>query len=585
MLIIICIAGGGYFLYQKVRGTAPAARSVLTKIQRGTVVSYISGTGQVSVSNQVDIKSKVSGDAVYVGAKAGDSVNAGAIIVQLDSGDAEKTVRDAQANLDSADLAFQKLKQPADDLTLLQAEHALSQAKEAKQNAQDDLLKAYDNGFNTVASAFFDLSPAMTGLQNILFGTELSAATGAQSNLSYYTDTVKNYDGKALDYKNQANDAYAKARRQYDANFQDYKSLTRFSDAAAIDALINETYDTARGVAESLKTSNTLIQFYEDKLAEHSIKPNTLADTHLTGLDTYTKKISSQILSLFSIKTAISADREAIINADRSIAEKTASLKKIREGADALDIASQELVVRQKVNALRDAQDKLSDYSLRAPFDGVVAKINIKKADAVSAATVAATIITRQQMAEISMNEVDVAKVKAGDKATLTFDALANLNMTGAVAEIDTIGTMSQGVVSYTVKIGFDTQDSRIKPGMTVSASIITDAITDALYVQNSAIKSQSGMIYVEVPDNADILADKTLDAGDVVLTRPTSRRPVETGITNDEVTEILSGLAEGDIVVARTIAPVQTSLNSSVRFPGLPGAGGGNFRTGTGGR
>lgn len=585
VVIIICIFGAGYEIYQKIHGAVPTTRTMLAKVQKGTIVSYVTGTGQVSVSTQLDFKPKVSADVVYVGVHDGQSVGAGTLVVQLDSSDAEKGVRDARANLDSANLSLQKLLKPPDQLSILQAENALVQAKETKQNAQTDLDKAYDNGFNTVASAFLDLSPTMMGLQDILSGTILSAS---QSNLAYYTDSVKNYDVKAIDYKNQASDSYTKARHEYDINFQDYKSLTRSSDSNAIDGLIGETYDTARSVAESLKTSNTLIQFYEDKLIEHSVKPNTLADTHLSQLNTLTGKINSQILNLLSIKNQIDADRRAITNADRTIAEKIASFEKLKAGADTLDIQSQQLVVRQRDNALLDANDKLTDYFIHAPFDSVVAKVNVKKGDSASSATVIATVITKQQVAEISMNEVDVAKVKTGEKATLTFDAIPHLSITGQVADIDTIGTMSQGVVSYMVKIGFDTQDDRVKPGMTVSASIITDTKTDALYVPNSAVKSQGGGNYVEVPDSVDVPVFGTMSASLVILSKSTARQVIEVGIANDEVTEITSGLKEGDVVVGRmittTTATTQTSQSSSLRIPGLLGGGGG-VRGGGGGR
>ena len=65
----------------------------------------------------------------------------------------------------------------------------------------------------------------------------------------------------------------------------------------------------------------------------------------------------------------------------------------------------------------------------------------------------------------------DFLTIKVGDKATLTFDAVTDLSISGQVAEIDTVGTVSQGVVSYALKIAFDTQDTRVKPGMTVSAA------------------------------------------------------------------------------------------------------------------
>ncbi len=580
VIIMGAVLTGGYLGYQKIYGTTPTTRYVLTKVEKGTIVSYTTGSGQVSVSTQLDIKPKVSADVIYLGVQSGQQVKAGSLIAQLDSTDAEKGVRDAQANLDSAKLSLQKLQKPADDLAILQAENALAQAKESKENAENDLPKAYESGFNTVANAFLDVSPTMSALQGILFGTELSNVTGGQSNLAYYADSVKNYDPKSLDYKNEASDSYNKARKEYDVNFQDYKSLTRLSDNDSIDKLINETYETTRSVAEAIKSSNNLIQFYEDKLVEHNIKPNPLADTQLATLSGYSGKINTHLLNLLSIKNTIDSDKQAITNADRTIAEKTASLAKLKAGADLLDIQTQQLAIQQRENALLDAKQKLADYFVRAPFDGIVAKLDVKKGDSASSAAIIATLITKQQLAEVSMNEVDVAKVKMGDRATITFDAVQDLSITGSVAQIDVIGTVSQGVVSYVIQIGFDTQDNRVKPGMSISASIITDTKTDALYIQNSAVKSKSGVSYVEVPDSTDMPAGGTVSTSGIILLKPTVQQSVEIGIANDNVTEIISGLKEGDIVVGRSISATtatQTQTNSSaLRVPGLTGGGGG---------
>lgn len=169
-------------------------------------------------------------------------------------------------------------------------------------------------------------------------------------------------------------------------------------------------------------------------------------------------------------------------------------------------------------------------------------------------------------MAEISLNEVDVAKVKVGQKVTLTFDAISDLTIAGDVSEIDTIGTVTQGVVYYNVEIVFNTQDSRVKPGMSVSSAIITDMKQDVLLVPNSAVKSDnSGQQYVQMLQN-NVPVNQT----------------VETGFSNDTMTEITSGLKEGDKVVTQTItastattATTQTtsqnrSTGGGIRIPGL---------------
>ena len=65
--------------------------------------------------------------------------------------------------------------------------------------------------------------------------------------------------------------------------------------------------------------------------------------------------------------------------------------------------------------------------------------------------------------------------------------------MSGVVTEIDPIGAISQGVVTYDIKINFDVVDERVKPSMSVSAAIITDTKQNVLVVPNSAVKSKNG--------------------------------------------------------------------------------------------
>ncbi len=572
--IAVVLIASGYFGYTKIFNTDIVARHVTTQVQKGILIVSITGSGQTSVSNQVDVKPKASGDIIYVGVKNGQEVKAGMLLAQIDSRDAQKAVRDAEVNLESAKLSLEKLQKPADELSILQAENSLAQAKESKQKAEDDIIKAYEDGFNTVANAFLDLPTAMAGLQDMLFSSDIGLGGGGQWNIDYYANAVQTYDEKVLQYKTDTSDKYRVARTVYDKNFQDYKSASRFSERSIIESLIDETYDATKDIAEAVKSANNLIQFYQDKLTERNLKPQVFSNTHLSTLNTYTGKTNAHLLNLLSIKRTIQTSKETIVNSDRSIAEKTESLAKLKTGADALDIQSQELTIKQRENALLDAKEKLADYFIRAPFEGLIAKINVKKGDPISGNTVAAILITKQKIAEISLNEIDVAKVKAGQKATLTFDAIPDLTITGQVAEVDVIGTVSQGVVTYTIKIGFDTQDDRVKTAMSVSAAIITEAKPNVLLVPNSAVKSQGGMSYVEILDG-----------------NSARRQPVEIGASNDEFTEIAGGLKEGDLVVTRTIQPnsTQTQTQSSqggLRIPGLPSGGGGgsSFRGGGGG-
>ena len=542
VLVLLALAYGGYWGYKKMTDTSGETRYLLAEVKRGTIAASVSGSGQVSVSNQVDLKAKASGDVVYVGAKNGDAVRAGALLLQLDSRDVQKSVRDAELNLEKAKIALEKIKG---------VESGGETLRSSKEKAMDDLTKAYGDGFNTASNAFLDLPTIISGVSDVLLTSTISAS---QWNMNYYADAAKVYDENAARYRDDSYNAYQAARKAYDQAFADYKAASRFSSDEVIDKLINETYETTKLIAEAVKSANNLIQFYRDKLIDHNVSPNSVSQTHLATLNTYTDKTNSHLVNLLAIKNTIRTDKEAIAGAD-------------------LDLKSQELQLKAAENSLLDAKEKLSDYFIRAPSDGIAAKINFNKGEAVSGGAVVATFITRQRLAEISLNEVDVAKIKIGQKATLTFDAVPDLSISGEVAEIDAIGTVAQGVVSYTVKITFDTQDERVKPGMSVSSAVITDVKKDVLVAPVSAVKSQGGEQYVEIKNAVNVPV----------------RAPVQTGIASDEFIEIISGVKEGDSVVSGTISAqtvtTQTQQQSGgLRIPGLPGQGGRGMGGGGGG-
>ena len=566
--IAIAVIGGGYWTYNTLASTGSEIRYVLGTVDRATIVASVSASGQVSASNQLDIQAKVSGEIISINVSPGQKVAAGTLIAQLDATDAQKAVRDAQANLESAKLSLEKLQKPADSLSLTQAQNTLLKAQESKQNAQDDLKKAYDDGFNDISNAFLDLPTVMAGIEDILYGTD---GNRSQDNLSFYTDSISSTNDAAGRFKKDAEDKYQAARTEYDKNFNDYKAAGRFSDSSTIETLINQTYDTTKTIADAVKSANNLIQLYKDEYTKRNLTPASISTTHLASLGTYTGTTNSHLSSLLSAKNTTKTSKDTILNSDRTITENTESLEKLQAGADDVDVRSSQLSVTKAQNALQDAQNNLADYYVRAPFAGTIAAVNIKKYDSAGSGTAIATLITSQKIAELSLNEVDAAKVSIGDKATLTFDALEGLTLTGEVAEIDAIGTVTQGVVSYTIKIGFDSQDERIKSGMTANASIQIDVRQDVLAVPSSAVKTQNSLSYVQVFDPA---LSETGGAQGIVPNTAPQQVEVMVGISDDVSVEILSGLTEGQQIVTRTIsggagAVTTTSPNTRGGFGG----------------
>lgn len=226
---------------------------------------------------------------------------------------------------------------------------------------------------------------------------------------------------------------------------------------------------------------------------------------------------------------------------------------------------SQEVAVAQRQLALSNAQGDLEDYYIRAPFDGIVTDLGVEVGDSVSQSDVIASVITKEMYAKTALNEVDAAKVKKGNKVTLTFDALDDLVIEGEVSKIDTIGEISSNVVSYNTEISFESTEELLKPGMSVNAEIAVDSREDVLQVSNSAIKTaDDGSSYVRM-----------MNMGSEGVAPSIVMQKVETGLTDDVVTEIISGLEKGNVVVTKMSSGVSVEneeaggLLDSVRIPG----------------
>ncbi len=166
----------------------------------------------------------------------------------------------------------------------------------------------------------------------------------------------------------------------------------------------------------------------------------------------------------------------------------------------------------------------------------------------------------------VAFSESDVAKVKVGQPATVTLDALTGVELGAHVTSISTLGTTSNSVVSYDATLTLDQRDSRVKPGMSASASVITGQAS-GVNLPTSAVTGTSGSVaHVNVLQN-----------GKTVST------PVVVGVVGDTRTQIVSGLHAGQqVVVTETLPSLSTSSSSGSSSSGTLGGtqlGGGAAR------
>ncbi|HEY2316771.1 MAG TPA: biotin/lipoyl-binding protein [Solirubrobacteraceae bacterium] len=173
----------------------------------------------------------------------------------------------------------------------------------------------------------------------------------------------------------------------------------------------------------------------------------------------------------------------------------------------------------------------------------------------------------------VSFSESDISKIKAGQRANVTPEALSGVELSAHVSSVSTLGTSSSGVVSYDATLTVDQHDSRVKPGMSASAAVVTGQAS-GVNLPNSAVTTTGSVARVNVLRNGRSV--------------PTT---VVVGLVGDSRTQIVSGLSAGDQVQVTTTLPAlgsgsaQSSSGSSGTLGGSGGLGGaGRFLGGGGG-
>jgi HlyD family secretion protein len=502
VLVLVIIAIGSYFIF---RNSASGETMYITEaVKRSDIVTTVSGTGQVEASNTIDIKPKTTGDITYVGVKVGETVKKGKLIASVDS-------RDAKIALENAQISLAKLTKDPDTLTLLQKENSLDES--------------YDNGWNTVSSFVTDMTLLVSNLKDIY---------SSDGYLGY--KNISNLSSTGKTKVNLAESSYYDAEKSIDEITKLYKSLSRSSSRDEIDELIKKSYESSKIIANAVKNTETAFNYVVKDLEYENNSDTSSTRSDITSWMSSSNNYVNNLLSSIN-----------------SIKEGTQSLKDTVAGSDELDIRSAELSLQSK-------QYAYNDCFIYASFDGVIATLTARVGE--SSGSSVGTLITKQKIVTIPFNEVDVTSIKLEQKATITFDAIEDLSVSGVVAEIDPVGTVSSGVVTYNVKIAFDSADDRIKPGMSANTEIITQEKKDILTVTSSAVKTKNKKVYVEIFEIP--LLNSNNGTGSVSSVSPI-KKEVTIGLSDDSKTEIISGLNEGDQIVLKTTTSTTSSKASSI--------------------
>jgi len=251
----------------------------------------------------------------------------------------------------------------------------------------------------------------------------------------------------------------------------------------------------------------------------------------------------------------------ATITADLNLAkakldDAQRAYDKLKDGTNTDAITS----AQAKVDA---AQATVDSLNIIAPFDGEVVVVYPRVGDLVNNNTEAAILVNRSSLyLDVSIDETTISNVKLGDPATITFDAIPDLTMTGKVSLINPVGVISSGVVNYTVRVELDDVNPQILIGQTANVSIQTSEPHTVLYVPVTAVQSDAQGEYV-----IRVRTDGTQE-----------RVTVISGTITDNLVVVVGDLQTNDQVIlySSTSSASSTTQSGNDRGGFMIGAGGG---------
>ena len=218
---------------------------------------------------------------------------------------------------------------------------------------------------------------------------------------------------------------------------------------------------------------------------------------------------------------------------------------KAQIGVDAAKLKQARAQVMQSKASLNQFEEQLGYTTIVAPMDGVILSRDVEIGDAVSSILVlgstATLIMTEGDINEVyvqgKVDEADIAHVYMNQPARIKVESFRDRIFIGKVTKIAPLGVEKDNVTTFEVRVSIDNPGGELKANMTANAEILLDEHKGVLMVpENAVIYDNQKNASVEVPDK------KQKDG--------TRKLAVKVGLSNGSVTEILSGLKEGEQVV-----------------------------------
>jgi len=334
------------------------------------------------------------------------------------------------------------------------------------------------------------------------------------------------------------------------ASFNEDIAKAANQDRIALHAMQAHYYDLFT-MLEATVTFTELTQADLDSLKSSISSGRSGVNSQLNSLTSSVQSVETAKSSLANYEIAFNkakSDLEVtkkqseqnIVTAESNVKNREISLQQAQISYDeivnplrAIDLASYRTQLSSAANNLNKAKFTYSQATLISPIDGDVSALNYKAGDVIdrndTTNPMAEILNTNTLYIEVKISEADINKIKVGDKAYATFDAVDGLKLEGEISFISLMSaTDNNGIVTYLVRVVINNEgEQQIREGMTAFVNFVTAEAKDVLMAPVAAVKNVAGKPSVQKADGSWV--------------------SVVTGFTDGKTVEIISGLFEDD--------------------------------------
>jgi HlyD family secretion protein len=472
---------------------------------RSNLIQTVSVTGRVVAADEASLAFERGGKISAVPAYVSKKVSQGDVLVRLENTELLASLLQAQAGEKGAQATLAEVTRGSRPEEISIAEAKVSSSERAYADARQSLV-------DSIRQAYTYADDAVRNKADQLF-------TNPQSSAPALSIAVSDFQLKT-----------------------DIES-SRFS----LNTLLNEWKGTVNMVTADdsnvftfAKTSvahATKVRLFIDKLSLAVNALTTNANVSQTTIDSYKASVATARNNLNTAIDGLNTALAGINTAESNLTVARGELVLKRAGSTAEAVTTAEAKVDEAKAAVLNAEAALAKTFIRAPFAGLVTKVDAVTGEIASANSPVVWMIGAGEFEiEANIPEADIAKLSIGDVATTTLDAYgSDVSFVAQVTNIDPAETLVDNVATYKVTLRFLAQDVRIKSGMTANIDILTESKENVLAVPVRAVSTRSnGAKYVLVVDGQN----------------GTTERTVEVGIRAEGgLVEIISGLSEGEVV------------------------------------